>query len=364
MQKRDLLELKKTYALGQCSMNRIVGCYVNGEKDIVTSFDKNFLSLEERELFKYFEIAKKTLTGKIGSTILELPFQKEESGRNGYQSLMALRDTELKNPDMLQSFYRMIIDSYEYVGNYLILLFHDCHDVIARTTDNRKLDESEEVYQYILCAICPVSLTKPGLGYIETENEIKVRERDWVVDMPVNGFLFPSFSEGCSNIEALGYFMKNEKFAQDNFAHALGCEMKVTAAEMKMELEQAITEVMNTEDIIIDVQCALKEFIEEKQEEQPKQIVSMTKELLTDALTSSEIPSVEIEKIVKKCEFLMPEAEMDATLLLDKKLLSKAEIRALEKEIIELKQENVLLREKLESLQSCEDERKKSYESI
>ena len=41
----------------------------------------------------------------------------------------------------------MIIDSYDYVGNYLILIFHDAYDVMTKTLDNDKLDESEEVYE-------------------------------------------------------------------------------------------------------------------------------------------------------------------------------------------------------------------------
>lgn len=83
----------------------------------------------------------------------------------------------------------MIIDSYDYVGNYLILIFHDAYDVMTKTSDNDKLDESEEVYEYLLCAICPVNLTKPGLGYREDENRIESRIRDWVVGMPDTGFI-------------------------------------------------------------------------------------------------------------------------------------------------------------------------------
>lgn len=75
----------------------------------------------------------------------------------------------------------MIIDSYDYVGNYLILIFHDAYDVMTKTSDNDKLDESEEVYEYLLCAICPVTLTNPKLGYCEEENRIESIVRNWVV---------------------------------------------------------------------------------------------------------------------------------------------------------------------------------------
>ena len=51
------------------------------------------------------------------------------------------------------------------------------------------MDESEEVYKYMLCAICPVTLSKPGLGYLEKEQRIGARIRDWVVGAPETGFL-------------------------------------------------------------------------------------------------------------------------------------------------------------------------------
>ena len=87
-----------------------------------------------------------------------------------------------------------MIETYDYPGNYLILLFHDAYDVMKKTNDNMQLDESEEVYEYLLCAICPVTLSKAALGYREEENRIGSRIRDWVVGVPDSGFVFPAFT--------------------------------------------------------------------------------------------------------------------------------------------------------------------------
>lgn len=105
----------------------------------------------------------------------------------------------------MDAFYDLVIDSYDYVGNYLILVFHDAYDVMTKTSDNNKLDESEEVYEYLLCAICPVNLTKPGLGYREDENRIGPRIRDWVVGAPDTGFVFPALPTG-AQISTLSCF--------------------------------------------------------------------------------------------------------------------------------------------------------------
>ena len=61
---------------------------------------------------------------------------------------------------------------------------------MTKTSDNLKLDESEEVYEYLLVSVCPVALSKPGLGYRADENRIGARIRDWVVGQPELGFLY------------------------------------------------------------------------------------------------------------------------------------------------------------------------------
>ena len=106
---------------------------------------------------------------------------------------MALRDAELQDEALLDTYYDLIIDTYDHPGNYLILLYFDTYDVMTRTSDNNNLDESEEVFRYLICAICPVELSKPGLGYREDEKRIGPRIRDWVVGVPDTGFLFPAF---------------------------------------------------------------------------------------------------------------------------------------------------------------------------
>ncbi len=121
---------------------------------------------------------------------------------------MMLKRSGLKEDALLSILYESIIDNFEYTGNYLILVYHDVYDVMTKTSDKLKLDESEEVYEYILCAICPVSLSKAGLGYFDEENEIKSRIRDWVVEVPAVGFTYPAFIDRGSDVDALMFYTK------------------------------------------------------------------------------------------------------------------------------------------------------------
>src|SRR5471030_2781834 len=212
MKKKEVSELKRRFKKDECTFTRMCGCYVDAQKNIVLTIKENFLNLREEEFFKYLDIASKTLSGTVGNNLLELNFPLDEENIGGRQlSLMELKKNKLKDDALLDNFYKLIIDSYDYTGNFLILIFHDAYDVMTRTTDNAKLDESEEVYEYLLCAICPVSLSKPALGYFEDKNRIGARIRDWVVGPPDLGFVFPAFTDRSTDIHSIMYYTKDAK---------------------------------------------------------------------------------------------------------------------------------------------------------
>lgn len=312
MRKKDILELKRRLKKDDCTFTKMCGCYVNGEKNIILNFKETFLNLEEDEFFKYLEIAKKVLSGTIGNNLLELNFPLNEENTNEKQSfLMALKKSKLKDDNMLDSFYKSIIDSYDYTGNFLILIFHDAYDVITKTKDNLKLDESEEVYEYILCAICPVSLSKPGLGYLEDDNRIGVRVRDWIVDPPTNGFVFPAFIDRSSDVNSVMYYTKNAKDSHPELMEeVLGCSSKKTATEKKETFQNIITNAFGSdeeksESLFMEIQENLNSIIDENNNLNGKdsESVILTNDTIQDILAEngvSEEISTKIEKFYTK----------------------------------------------------------------
>ena len=250
MNKKDILELKRRFKKDACTFTRLCGCYVDADHNKVTSFGETFLNLEDEEFYKYLEIAKKVMSGTIGNNLLELEFPTAEEAAGGRQQfLMGLRESALKNDDLMDAFYDLVIDSYDYVGNYLILVFHDAYDVMTKTSDNNKLDESEEVYEYLLCAICPVNLTKPGLGYREDENRIGPRIRDWVVGAPDTGFVFPAFTDRSTDIHSVMFYTRDTKTPHSEFMESgLGCGSKFTATEQKLTFQSIVKEVIGEDD--------------------------------------------------------------------------------------------------------------------
>ena len=193
MIRKEINEIKGQYTLQDCGILKLRGCYVDGEKNKVTKLSETFLNLPEEEKHKYFDIFKKTLSGTPGKNLLDMKFNVDAYASDGARTkLFALRDSELKVVTLLDEFYDRVITSYNYPGNYLILLINQVYDVPGKTSDGIEMeDASDEVYSYILCSICHVTLSKPGLGYNEENNEFHDLRQFHMVDVPDIGFLFP-----------------------------------------------------------------------------------------------------------------------------------------------------------------------------
>lgn len=340
MDKKGVAELKRRFTKENCTFTRLCGCYVDAGKNKIVDLSETFLNLEDEEFYKYLEIAKKTLSGTIGNNLLELNFPLEEEAAGGRQQfLLGLRESKLKNPELLDRFYDMVIESYDYAGNYLILLFHDAYDVMTKTTDNNALDESEEVFEYLLCAICPVQLSKPGLGYREDENRIGPRIRDWVVSVPDSGFLFPAFTDRSTDIHSLMFYTKDTKAPHAEFMElGLGCGARRTATEQKMTFHSIVKQaygddVEKSGEVLMEIQQNLNDLVEEKAELEEDPVV-LTPELLANVMEESGVAPEKAEKIGKTCAEEFAEEAPLAENVVDSKALAANEQIQKEKELV------------------------------
>ena len=347
MRKKDILELKKRFKKDHCTFTKMCGCYVNGEKNILLKFRETFLNLEEDDYFKYLEIAKKVLSGTIENNILELNFELNEEHVNEKQlEFMKLKNSQLKDDLLLDDFYNSIINNYDYEGNFLILIFHDAYDIITKTKDNAKLDESEEVYEYILCAICPVELSKAGLRYFEEENSIKSRTRDWVVEAPSNGFVFPAFINRTTDVNSIMYYTKNAKDTHPELMeNVLGCPSKQTNTEKKETFNDIIRDALGPDEkksdhFFMEIQESLNNKIEEHNiiHEDSETPIFLTDEVIQDILNESGVPDEITTKIEKSYAESFGDTPPVADILIDNKALAakaqKKKEEMLEKQVI------------------------------
>lgn len=336
MNKKEVLELKRRFKKEAATFTRVCGCYVDGNHNKVCKFGNTFLNLDEDEFYKYLEIANKALSGTIGNNLLELKFPIEEEEVGGRQHiLMALRASKLEDENLLDTFYDLVIDTYDHAGNYLIVLFHDAYDVMSRTSDNNNLDESEEVYEYLICAICPVDLSKPGLGFLEEEHRIGPRVRDWVVGAVDTAFLFPAFNDRSTDIHSTLFYTKNTKEPHSEFmANGLGCGIERTATEQKMAFHSIVRNVLgaedeHTDDVLLDLQQNLSDMIDEYAEthDDDEDVFLLDKEVVTKLLADSEISEEKAAKIEKSVDEAFGEKPPAAENVIDSKALVQNELR-------------------------------------
>lgn len=360
MNKRDILELRRRLKKDSCTINRVTGCYVDMNKNKVVKLSESFLNLPDEEFYKYLEIAKKTLSGTIGNNILELDFTSEEESGGKQQFFMGLRASELKDEGLLDRLYDLIIENYDSTGNYLILVFHDAYDIITRTTDNLKLDESEEVYEYLLTAICPVELAKPGLSYRQDENRIGARIRDWVVSAPQVGFLFPAFSEGGADIHKVAYFLKDAKESHVEFIEeVIGCGPKRTATQQRKTFAAIVKQVYSEneekgEEVLTDIEesLMLRSIGEDGEELAISAIETLSERVIDDILAQNEVEenkATQIKKVV--LEEFADEAPLITSLVDEKELDKKLKERQTKELVKEVSSLRAQLKEKEELTQ-------------
>lgn len=272
MNKKEILEIRRQFTPENCAITRICGCYVDHEKEKKSELKKAFLSLPEEEAFKYFDIFRHTLSGILGKNMINMEFPLEQELSGGTQEfLLKLRDSRLEDDLLVEEFYDKVIESYDYPENYYIILIHAVYDVPGKASDGEEMfDASDTVYEHLMCSICPVNLSKAGLSYNAHTNNIEDRIRDWVVDMPVKGFLFPAFTDRASNVHQVLYYSKKpEELSPDFISNVLGSEIPLSAGDQKTSFQAIVSDTLGTScdyETIRNIHDNLNEMLEEAKE--------------------------------------------------------------------------------------------------
>ena len=282
MNKKEILEIRKQFTPANCAITRICGCYVDHEKNKKLESKDAFLSLPEEEAFKYFDIFKKTLSGTVGKNMLNMEFPIDAEMPGGTQEfLLKLRNSKLEDDMLLEEFYDKVIATYEYAENYYIILIHAMYDIPGKTSDDLEMfDASDEVYEYLLMSICPVSLSKAGLCYNAEDNRIEDRIRDWIVDMPDKGFLFPAFNDRSTDLHSMLYYTKKSSDLQPEMIdQLLGAKMPMSADDQKESFQMLIEDTLGEEgdyETVRNIHETLNDLIEEHKEEPEPLALDMT----------------------------------------------------------------------------------------
>ena len=192
MDREDMLALTRRMTVKRTSITRIAGAYIDPDGFIDGTFNTRFLKLSGSDRARNLEIAKTIPFAETNRNLKRWVIPPASRGKESlWQLLMGARSSGLENDALLDIFYEMIAEKYSSDHEYGIFLFHDRYDIPVKASDHERLGESEQMFEYLICAVCPVT-------------------GDYEAGKPECGFLFPSYAEGGALVNCIDIYQADE----------------------------------------------------------------------------------------------------------------------------------------------------------
>ena len=328
MNQKEIAELRRRFRPDKSAISRIYGCYVNGSsKEIISDLDEPLSLMPEEESEKYLSLLKKALSGTLGRNLVDIVFSTQQvADSDEHRLLTTLRSSALKSAEARNAFYQTVIEALDMgESNYLILLACDAYDVPHKGADgNNQPDASDEVFQYILCCVCPVKGCKMELGYFPGENEFHSCAAGQVVSPPELGFLFPAFDNRTANIyNALFYSRNADQLHQEFIDAVFRTEPPMSAAEPREGFEGALSGALEEDclmDVVQSVHEQLREKIDQHRESRDPEPLAVTAKEVGGILRSCGIAQERLDAFQMRCdEYFGENAALNPSNLIDSK---------------------------------------------
>ena len=302
MNEKEVSEVRRSLAPERQTIHAILGCYVNGNGEIIARFRRSVGMMSEDEATKYLSLFKKTLSGAIDRNLLDIPFSTAQvAAAQEHGLLMRLRECELADDGTVGELFDKITAAYESDENYCILLALNHYDVPYRGKDGTKYEDAgEETFTFLTCAICPVKATKAGLAYDPAEKCFCNDPGENAIAAPDAGFLFPSFDDRKTNIYDTLFYTRSTEETHETLTQALfGNQIKMPAAEQGRTFHTVLAESLG-EDCSFEVARAVHAGVaarmeEHKESKDPEPLVISQREM-REMLESCGVPAEKAEK--------------------------------------------------------------------
>lgn len=309
MNQKELREIRKRFTLDKDSISHVYGCYVNAAKDIVARMDMSMGLMEQEEAELYLKLLKKSISGTLGKNLLDIEFStKQVEDSDEHRLLQALRMSHLRDEDMREFFYKRVIESLDFgEDSYVILLASDSYDIPFKGHDDEIWEEgSNEVFDYIICCICPVKDARASLRYFAEEQNFRGASSGHVLGNPELGFMFPAFDDRSINIYNALYYSRGLVDIHHEFIDGI---FNIEKSPMSAGAQQhAFTDVLCEslgEDCSLDVVKAVHGQIRQQllvhKESKDPEVPELFVEDLDDVLKHSGVPEEKVEVFNEAC---------------------------------------------------------------
>ncbi len=272
------------------------GCYLNAQGEILSTFHQSVGLLPQEENEKYMALFKKVLSGTAGQNLLPVTFSEEQMASDDAYALLAqMCRTELQEDQSLRAFFSQIVqylreenasasmsvEELQKAPNVAVLLLYDSFDAPYVHSDGEEdMEMSENVFNYILCCVCPVHQGKESLSYQDSDGCFHSLPAPWSLGAPELGFMFPSYESGSADIHAAQFYTRNVSLSHEAFFRAVfHAEVTMPAEEQKETVRTLLSSSLDDEcsmSVIQAVSEKVSEMIEENRQEKDAEPLQMS----------------------------------------------------------------------------------------
>ena len=186
------MELTRRMTPSRTHFTRIAGAYMDEDGLVDGTFNTSFRGLSAAEKERTLAIAKEVVFAGTNTALTQyaIPGMKPCSF---WQMFYALCACDLKNDALLLDLYELIGERYPKGKPYAIYIYHGVYDIPVKAADHTQVGDSEEVYSYLIAAVCPMEgKNTPGL--------------------PDCGLLYPAFTNRSSDPAHVNLFAGRRDF--------------------------------------------------------------------------------------------------------------------------------------------------------
>ncbi len=304
MNDKELREVRKRFRPDQNNISHIRGCFVNEKKEIVTEFKESLALCPQEETESLLAIMKKTLSGSLGTNLIDLKFRTEQVRESDEHALlMALKRSELSDDDAVHELFFRIKENVTLGGNYVILLAFDKYDYFEYGKDGKKNEDSFGVYNFFVCSICPIKHMKSAVSFHAYDNTFHTLSSDSLIGAPELGFIFPAFEDRQENIYGSLYYTHDiTKNHTDFVKRIFDLGLPMPAAVQKETFDECLSETMSggcNFELLCSVQEQISEMIEEHKEEKSAEPLRVSKNEIKNTLKYCGIEEEKLEEFDK-----------------------------------------------------------------
>lgn len=326
MNKKETSEIRKNFSdkSGFFVMEKVLTAFVDAEKNVRCNSVASCLTMPSEEYDIYCETLKKVLSTNVGKAFVEYEFPNEAYDEGKPQDILyTLLKSELKDSQACEDFVNHIAEKFVYSAPYAVITAYCCYTVRRKNRNDDLNDNEDEIYRYILTAICPAESGKDGFVFDSGDNAVIRRfNTDLIINRnATDGFLYPVFSNRSTDVNHVMYYSK--KASDPNISmveDVLGCNFVMSAENEKESFRRILKNVVGDDldyMLIQTVNEKIREVVDENKNETDRAVIDNSK--LETILTDIGVSQERVKMVAPVYEKVCGDAPLTASNLVEPK---------------------------------------------